>query len=84
MHVHGSQMNLNPVNPYSAAAEKAVAAQRAADVRKKLLQSGTAIAGEPSPEEALMIAQWMNSGQSQIQHEDQYHPSASGKVPDFG
>ena len=31
MHVHRAQMNTNPVNPYSAAAEKAMAAQRAAE-----------------------------------------------------
>jgi hypothetical protein len=84
MHIHGSQMNPNAVNPYSAAAEKAVAAQRAADVRKKLMKSATDIEGVSSPEEAFMVGQWMDSRHSQVQSQDQYHASAAGKDPDFG
>jgi hypothetical protein len=45
MRIHGNQANLNTINPYSAAAEKATAAQRAADVRKKLLKSASGIEG---------------------------------------
>jgi hypothetical protein len=77
-------MNLNAVNPYSAAAEKAAAAQRAADVRKKLMKSAADIEGTASPEEAFMLGQWMDSRHSQVESEDQYHASASGKDPDFG
>jgi hypothetical protein len=84
MHIHGSQMNPNAVNPYSAAAEKAVAAQRAADVRKKLMKSASDIDGVSSPEEAFMVGQWMDSRHSQVQSQDQYHASAAGKDPDFG
>jgi hypothetical protein len=84
MHIHGSQMNPNAVNPFSAAAEKAVAAQRAADVRKKLMKSATDIEGVSSPEEAFMVGQWMDSRHSQVQSQDQYHASAAGKDPDFG
>jgi hypothetical protein len=77
-------MNLNAVNPYSAAAEKAAAAQRAADVRKKLMKSASDIDGVSSPDETFMIGQWMDSRHSQVESEDQYHASASGKDPDFG
>jgi hypothetical protein len=84
MHIHGSQMNPNAVNPFSAAAEKAVAAQRAADVRKKLMKSATDIEGVSSPEEAFMVGQWMDSRHSQVQSQDQYHASAAGKDPDVG
>ncbi|MGA2168379.1 MAG: hypothetical protein ABSG62_09210 [Terracidiphilus sp.] len=84
MRIHGNQMNLNAVNPYSAAAEKAVAAQRAADVRKKLMKSAADIQGTASPEGAFMLGQWMDSRHSQVESEDQYHACASGKDPDFG
>ena len=84
MHIQRSQMNITSVNPYSAAAEKAVAAQRAADVRKKLMKSATDIEGVSSPEEAFMVGQWMDSRHSQVQSQDQYHASAAGKDPDFG
>jgi hypothetical protein len=61
MHIHASQMN---INPYSAAAEKAVAAQRAADVRKKLMKSAQQIEGEVTPEAGLMIDRWSESEQN--------------------
>ena len=60
-------MNMNSASLYSAAgAEKAAAAQRAADVRKKLLKSASDIEGASSPEEAFMIGQWTDSRHSQV------------------
>jgi hypothetical protein len=59
-------MNLNPVNPYAAAAEKAMAAQRAAGGRKKAVKSVRAAEGASTPEEALMISSWMNAGQRSV------------------
>jgi hypothetical protein len=85
MHIHGNSMNVNAANFYSAAeGEKAAAAQRAADVRKKLLKSASEIEGSATPEETLLIGQWMDGRHSQVQSEEQYHASASGKDPDFG
>ena len=89
MHIHASQMNMNATSLYSAAgAEKAAAAQRAADIRRKLMKSASDIEGVPSPDEAFMIGQWMDSRHSQVESPDQnnaqYHAGASGKVPDFG
>jgi hypothetical protein len=78
MHVHGTQMNMYPVNAYSAAAENALAAQRAADVRKKLAKSAASVEGAASPEGAHGAA--INPADSPS--EDEYH--ATGKVPDFG
>jgi hypothetical protein len=78
-------MSINAANFYSAAQnEKTAAAQRAADVRKKLLKGAAEIEGASTPEESLLIGQWMDSRHSQVQSEDQYHTSASGKDPDFG
>jgi hypothetical protein len=78
-------MTVNAANFYSATQEeKAAAAQRAASVRKKLIRSASEIEGTASPEETLLIGQWMDSRHSQGQSEEQYPNSVSCKDPDFG
>jgi hypothetical protein len=85
MHIHGNSMSINAANFYSATqVEKAAAAQRAASVRKRLIKSASEIEGAATPEEALMIGQWMDSRHSQGQSEEQYNYSVSGKDPDLG
>jgi hypothetical protein len=84
MHIHGSQTKLNPVNPYSAAAERAIAAQRAADRAKKLIKSAKGIEGTPSPEEASLLANWMDSSYSQTLSVVEYHTPTAGKDSNFG
>ena len=64
MRVHGNQMNLNTTNPYSAAAEKAMAAQRAANVRKKLVKRADGSECAAMPEETLLISSWINATQA--------------------
>ena len=85
MHIHGSQINMNAASLYSASGdEKAAAAKRAADVRKKLMKGASEIEGVGDPEEAFLIGQWIDSRHSQVESEEQYHEDASGKDPDFG
>ena len=85
MHIHGNSMAVNAANFYSATQEeRAAAAQRAASVRKKLIRSASDLEGMASPEETLLIGQWVNSQQHQLQSEEQYSNSVSGKDPDFG
>ena len=85
MHIHGNSMAVNAANFYAAAqGERAAAAQRAAEVRKKLLKGASEIEGATTPEETLMISQWLDSRHSQTESEDQYHATAAGKDPDFG
>jgi hypothetical protein len=61
MHIHGNSMQSNAANLYSAAgAEKAAAAQRAADVRKKLMKGGLGLDGDLSPEADLMVGRWLD------------------------
>jgi hypothetical protein len=84
MHIHRSEMISNSGNPYSAAADKAVFAQRAAAVRKRLMKSAGEIEGASTPEEAFMTGRWMDSRQNLVQDDVQYNPSVSGKNPDFG
>jgi hypothetical protein len=71
MHIQRSQMNPSLGNPYSAAAEKALAAQRAAAVRKKLMKNAREIEGASTPEEAFMIGRWTESRHSRPQNENQ-------------
>jgi len=85
MHIHGNSMSINAANFYSATQEeRAAAAQRAASIRKKLIKSASQIEGAASPEETLMISQWMDSRHNQVQSEEQYPNSVSGKDPDLG
>ena len=80
MHIHGNSMSVNAANFYSATQEeRAAAAQRAASVRKKLIKSASEIEVAASPEEILMIGQWMDSRHSQAQNGEQYPDSVTGQ-----
>lgn len=60
MHIHGIQPNLNGYGTGSAAAaEKAAASQRAADVRRKLLKVVQNGDGELSDEGDFMMGRWL-------------------------
>ena len=83
MRIHGNQTNLNAVNPYSAAAERAVAAQRAANVRKKRMKNARNIEGVASPGEAFMVSRWLNSTQSPPQDGVEYRTAPAGEDSDF-
>ncbi len=79
MHIHAGSMNLNSARHSSAAgAEKAAAAQRAAEVRKKLRKRSQALDGAASTEETWMIDNWLNADTSPNRD------AAYGKDPDFG
>jgi hypothetical protein len=75
MHIHSSQLNLNAVNPFSAAAANAVAAHRVTILRKRGMKKTAATAILASPEEALMISRWMDGGRSLVQSKGE--PSAA-------
>ena len=90
MHIHGNSMNVNAANFYSVGnGEKSAAAQRAAEVRKRLLKSAAGVNSAASPEETLMIGQWLDArpnsvpGQAESDAEDPA-AAASGRDPDFG
>jgi hypothetical protein len=85
MHIHGNSMTVNAANFYSATQEeRAAAAQRAASVRKKLIRSASEMEGAASPEETLLIGQWMDTRHSQAESEGPYPNSVSGKDPELG
>ncbi|HME58815.1 MAG TPA: hypothetical protein VKF63_10795, partial [Terracidiphilus sp.] len=59
-------MSINAANFYSATQEeRAATAQRAASIRKKLIRSSSELESAASPEETLLIGQWVNSQHQQ-------------------
>jgi hypothetical protein len=84
MHIHGNSMSINAANFYAASQnEKADAARRTADVRRKLLKGAAQIEGSATSEETLLISQWTDSRHSQVQSEEQYRTASSGRDPAF-
>jgi hypothetical protein len=85
MHIHGANANNCAANLHSAANDvRAIAAQRAADVRKRLLKSGQNVEVELSPDQLLMIRQWLGNRQGQGQTDDRDSSGPYGKDSDFG
>ena len=85
MHIHGNSMNVNAANSYSVGnGEKSAAAQRAAEVRKRLLKSAAGVDNTASPEETLMIGHWLDSRHSQMEGDGECPAADSGKDSDFG
>jgi hypothetical protein len=84
MHVHPAAVGLHPINTYALANERAAAAERAAEVRRRLRQSAPAIDTESDPDATLLIGQWLDSRHSQVLPGDEYHAAAEGNDPDLG
>lgn len=82
MHIHGNHLNLSITNPYVvAAAEKTAASERAAKVRKKLIQSAAQVDGFDRPDGDLVIGRWMDQRNNPTYGEDAYYPSQSAGEP---
>ncbi|HUZ94942.1 MAG TPA: hypothetical protein VMU57_08515 [Edaphobacter sp.] len=76
MHVHSHPTNFNAVDLSSTrAAEKAVSAQRAADVRSQLQRSGLDVEGEMDPFESFMVGR--DPEGSSRQQQSQRQPDAN-------
>jgi len=83
MHIHPSAIGLHPINTSAAGNERAAAAQRGADVRKRLLKAAQRAAAAATPEENLLIGQWLDSRHSQVLPGDSYHAASEGEDPDL-
>jgi len=68
MHVHPAAVGLHGINTYSLANERAAIAQRAAEVRKKLLKAAPTgeLEVDSDPDATLLIGQWLDSQPSQV------------------
>jgi hypothetical protein len=85
MHIHGHPMSVNPADFYAASqGERAANAQKAPEVRKKLLKGAAQMDEAATPEETLLINQWLDGRPSQTESAVEYHATAAGRDPDFG
>lgn len=84
MHMHPAAIGLQPISSYAAGNERAGAAQRAAETRKRLRESAQSAEVEPDPDATLLVGQWLDSRHSQVLSGDEYHAAAEGKGPDLG
>jgi hypothetical protein len=82
MHIHPSAIGLHPINTCSAGNERAAIAQRAAAVRRRLLKAAQSPAAA-TPEENLLIGQWLDSRHSQVLPPDEHDSASEGEDPDF-
>lgn len=83
MHIHGNSMNIQASSFYAVGNGEPSAAQRAAEVRKKLLKHASSAEAETTPEESLLIGHWLDSCHGQALDDDEYHAN-QGNDPDFG
>ncbi len=84
MHIHPAAVGLHSINTYAAGNVRSAAAQRAAEVRKRLLKSTQSIESGADSAATLLVGQWLDSRHSQVLPQDEYHSTAAGKDPDFG
>lgn len=84
MHIHLSGVGMQ--SAYGAgSSERAAAAERAAEVRKRLLKAGQS-AGSISDSGdgvSLLIGQWTDSRHSEVLPAAQYRDAVEGSDPDF-
>lgn len=85
MHIHGNLITLSAMNPYSAAADRAInSAQKAASVRKKLATAAAETVSSSSPEEEMLVAAFAGAAHPQKLPGDEHHSSDTGKDSGFG
>jgi hypothetical protein len=83
MHIHGANTNSSAINLHSSGNDmRAVAAQRAAEVRKRLLKNGQSVESELSPDQVSMVRQWLSNRSGQGKNDDRN--ASGGNEPEFG
>jgi hypothetical protein len=84
MHIHGASLNVQGANFASISnGEHSAAAQRAAKVRKRLLKNAQTLGGDTTPEESMLIGNWLNVCHNQSLADDEYHTSSPGEESDL-
>lgn len=83
MHIHPTAIGMHPINASAAGNERAADAERAAQVRKRLLKAAQSAASDAMPEENLLVGQWLDSRHSQVLPSGEYRAAAEGEDPDF-
>lgn len=62
MRTYRSPINLNPVNPFCAAAEKVAAEQKPLQARKKPVKRALGVQSWAGLDLAFAVGEWMNAG----------------------
>lgn len=85
MHIHGSIPGIQAAG-YDGVSkgQRAEAARRAAETRRRLLQAGAATETGPAPEEAALVGQWMDARHSQVLSGPAGSAAQAGRDPDLG
>ncbi len=84
MHIHPSAIGQQPINTSAAGSERAAAAQKAVETRKRLLKSAQSIdATDSDPEATFLVGKWLDSRHSQLLPADSYRAASEGDDPDF-
>lgn len=74
MHTHGAIMNVQGANFASiSSGDRSAAAEKAAEVRKRLLRNAETPGGDTTPEETALIGNWLNVFHNQSLADDEYH-----------
>jgi hypothetical protein len=84
MHIQGRQVRSNPVNPYSAAAEWAIAEEQISNGGKKPIMSARIVEEQSGSGETSLLANWMDCLYSQPLTIVEYHAPAVGNDSNFG
>jgi|HubBroStandDraft_5_1064220.scaffolds.fasta_scaffold35864_2 hypothetical protein len=84
MHIQGRQVRSNPVNPYSAAAEWAIADEQIANGGKKLVKSARSFEDASSSGETSLLANWMDCLYNPPLTIVEYQTPAMGNDSNFG
>ncbi|MDR3751237.1 MAG: hypothetical protein P4K94_07090 [Terracidiphilus sp.] len=83
MHIHGNSMGIQAASFYSAAQGEKTAAERAAEVRKRLLKHAAGMDTEDQSEETPSFGQWLDLQHTRLTSGEEYNNAASGKDSDF-
>jgi hypothetical protein len=88
MHIHGMNSGSAYLDSLSNS-ERAAAAARAEETRKKLLRNAQSLAAQAAPAEShgndtVWLGQWTSAQNNEGLSGDEYRPSLPGKDPDFG
>jgi hypothetical protein len=88
MHIHGMSPQSASLDSLSNS-ERAAAATRAEETRKKLLRNAQGLTAQSAPAEShaddtLWLGQWKSAQNNEGLSGDEYHPTTPGKDPDFG
>jgi hypothetical protein len=83
MRTYRSSTNLNPVNPFCAAAEKVAAERKPLQGRKRSMKRALGVQSWAGAELVFAIGEWMNAGKCGAMGESSSPAEAFSEKPEF-